>query len=496
MDEAEGAAKSRKKPDRLMKTCQVWVFFLYFRPLRGCEKIIANLKKYRYDHDKWRQCMQKTLIDLPEEKQLGKVEKGRGQPRIQKANRQQIEMRVVALDSLIPEDHKVRIVWEMAQEYDLSKLYGYIDAIEGEAGRPAIDPLILVALWLYATTEGVGSARELARLCEEHLAYQWILGGVTVNYHTLADFRVNYEQDLDEILTENVAAMMSEGVVSMERTAQDGIRVRASAGSGSFRREARLENFLVEAEKEVKALKEAGEKDDEELKGRQLSAHKRAREERLVRVKKALEEIKKVKETKDRSHKSKAKQKEARSSTTDPEARVMKLADGGYRPAYNGQFAVDVGSGIVVGVDATNQIDQGQMIPMINQIDQRYHHGPKEHLVDGGFVTGSDMDEAFDRNIQIYAPLPVEDPEKPNPRQPYKLETPIIQAWRERMNSLKGKEIYKERSSTIEWVNALARNRGLHQFVVRGRQKVRAVLLWFVLVHNLWTLYRLRRAMV
>jgi len=436
--------------------------------------------------------MQNKLMDVPEEKRQPETIKGKGQPRIQRANRQQIEMRMAALDSLVPGDHKVRIVWEMAQEYDLSKLYGYIDAIEGEAGRPAIDPLILVALWLYATTEGVGSARELARLCEEHIAYQWILGGVSVNYHTLADFRVNYENELDEILTENVAALMSEGIVSLDRTAQDGIRVRASAGSGSFRRQARLETFLIEAEEEVKALKEMGENDKEGFNQRRLSAQKRASEERVVRVKKALEEVKKVKETKVRSHKTKAKQKEARCSTTDPDARIMKMADGGFRAAYNGQFSVDVGSGIVVGVDAVNQVDQGQMIPMVDQIDQRYHCLPKEHLVDGGFVTNSDMEEASKRNIQIYAPLVEEDPEKPNLHQPYKLETPILQAWQERMNSLQGKEIYKQRASSIEWVNALARNRGLQQFGVRGKQKAKSALLWFALVHNLWVLNRLR----
>lgn len=226
--------------------------------------------------------MQNKLMDIPEEKRQQGVIKGKGQPWIQRANRQQIEMRMAALDSLVPEDHKVRIVWEMAKEYDLSKLYGYIDAIEGEAGRPAIDPLILVALWLYATTEGVGSARELARLCEEHIAYQWILGGVSVNYHTLADFRVNYESELDEILTENVAALMSEGIVSLDRTAQDGICVRASAGSGSFRRQARLEAFLIEAEKEVKALKEMGENDKKGFNPSRHSAQKRASEERVV----------------------------------------------------------------------------------------------------------------------------------------------------------------------------------------------------------------------
>ena len=436
--------------------------------------------------------MQNKLIDVPEDKRQSEAIKGKGQPRIQRANRQQIEMRMAALDSLVPEDHKVRIVWEMAQEYDLSKLYGYIDAIEGEAGRPAIDPLILVALWLYATTEGVGGARELARLCEEHIAYQWILGGVSINYHTLADFRVNYESELDEILTENVAALMSEGIVGLDRTAQDGIRVRASAGSGSFRRQARLETFLIEAEEEVKALKEMGENNKDGFDQRRLSAQKRASEERVGRVKKALEEVKKVKETKARSHKNKAKQKEARVSTTDPDARIMKMADGGFRAAYNGQFSVDVGSGIVVGVDAVNQVDQGQMIPMLDQIDRRYHRLPKEHLVDGGFVTTSDMEEASKRNVQIYAPLVEEDLEKSNLHQPYKLETPIVQAWQERMNSLQGKEIYKQRASSIEWVNALARKRGLHQFGIRGKQKVKCALLWFALVHNLWVLNRLR----
>jgi hypothetical protein len=297
---------------------------------------------------------------------------------------------------------------------------------------------------------------------------------------------------LDEILTENVAALMSEGIVSLDRTAQDGIRVRASAGSGSFRRQARLETFLIEAEEEVKALKEMGENNKDGFDQRRLSAQKRASEERVGRVKKALEEVKKVKETKARSHKNKAKQKEVRVSTTDPDARIMKMADGGFRAAYNGQFSVDVGSGIVVGVDAVNQVDQGQMIPMLDQIDRRYHRLPKEHLVDGGFVTNSDMQEASKRNVQIYAPLVEEDLEKSNLHQPYKLETPIVQAWQERMNSSQGKEIYKQRASSIEWVNALARKRGLHQFGIRGKQKVKSALLWFALVHNLWVLNRLR----
>ncbi len=132
------------------------------------------------------------------------------------------------------------------------------------------------------------------------------------------------------------------------------------------------------------------------------------------------------------------------------------------------------------------------MIPMLDQIDQRYQRIPKEHLVDGGFVTNSDVEEAFKRNTQVYAPLPKADPETINLYQPFKHGTPIIQDLRERMNSLRGKEIYKERASSIELVNALLRNRGLLKFNVRGKQKAKSVLLWYVLVHNLWVLFRLR----
>ncbi len=436
---------------------------------------------------------QPTLFDQPESPATNQIEAGKGKARILTANRQQVEMHIEALDSLIPEDHKVRVVWEMTQQYNLAKLYEQIGSIEGEAGRPAIDPRILVAVWLYATSEGIGSAREVARLCEEHLAYRWLVGGVGVNYHTLADFRVMHEAELDQILTESVAALMSEEIVKLERTAQDGVRVRASAGGGSFRREGRLASFLAEAEAEVQQLKASGKAEDEGVSPRQKGARRRAASERLERVKKALKEIQEVKESKERNHKRKAKQKEARCSTTDPEARVMKMPDGGYRPAYNAEFAVDVGSGVVVGVAGINRIDQGQMIPMLDQLEQRYERKPHQHLVDGGFVTQGDLHTAFERKIEVYAPLPEEKPEKGKAGQWYQNQTPAVVAWRKRMNLGEGKSLYQERCASIEWVNALARNRGLRQFLVRGKQKIKAILLWFALVHNLWVVFRLRQ---
>ena len=437
--------------------------------------------------------MQNTLIEMPEEEGQAERKAGTGKPRIAKANREQVEMRVAALESLVSADHRVRIVWEMVKGYDLRRFYERIEAVEGAAGRPAIDPAILVGLWLYATTEGVGSARELERLCEEHLAYQWILGGVKVNYHTLSDFRVQCEKELDELLTESVAALMSEGIVKLERTAQDGVRVRANAGMRSFRRQARLESFLKEAEEQVKKLKEAGQKEQEEMSKGAQAAQERVVRERVKRVQKALEEIEKVKQVKAKNHKKHTERTEARCSTTDPEARFMQMADGGYRPAHNGEFAVEVESGIVVGVEATNLVDQGQMCPMLEQIERRYHQKPKEHLVDGGFVTVSEIEEAFQRQVTVYAPLPKPRSAEPKSKPSRKADGPGIHAWRERMLTEEAKEIYKQRAASSEWVNAQARNRGLQRFLVRGLQKVRSILLWFALAHNLWVVSRLRR---
>lgn len=439
---------------------------------------------------------QPQLFKLPERSDESTEKMEKGKIRILTANRQQVEMHIEALDQMIPEDHKVRVVWEMVQQYDLSQFYEEIDSIEGGAGRPAIDPRILMAVWLYATSEGIGSAREVDRLCVEHIAYRWLVGGVSVNYHTLSDFRVKHEAKLDQILTESVAALMIEGIVTLNRTAQDGVRVRASAGSGSFRREERLTSILAEAEAEVQKLKTDGKAKDEGRSTRQRAAQANAAKKRVERVRQALQEIQEVKETKKRGHLSKAKQRKARASTTDPEARVMKMPDGGFRPAYNGEYVVDVHSGVVVGVDGINQVDQGQMIPMLDQIGQRYKQKPQQHLVDGGFLTQEDLDSAFERQIEVYAPLPDESTPNAAKHPHFQNQTPSVVAWRERMNSEAGKQIYKERPSSIEWVNALARNRGLQQFLVRGKKKIKAVLLWFALVHNLWVVHRTRQQAV
>src|SRR5258705_260420 len=227
--------------------------------------------------------MNETLFPLPDTNEPP-VETGSAEPRVQRPNRMQLELRPVDLDGLLPADHRARLVWEFVEGLDLGPLYAQIKAVSGHAGRPAIDPAILMALWLYATLEGVGSARAVARLCEEHDAYRWLCGGVAVNYHTLADFRVEPAEVLDGLLTTSVAALMAEGLVELQREAQDGVKVRASAGAGAFRGEGRLGQLLAAATAPVEALTAGGHDDPGATARRVAAARQRAAADRQARV--------------------------------------------------------------------------------------------------------------------------------------------------------------------------------------------------------------------
>lgn len=401
-------------------------------------------------------------------------------PRLREVNRTQVLLRPIDLEGLLPEDHRARIVWAYLEGLDLAPLYQDIAAVEGEAGRPATDPKILLALWLYATLEGVGAARALDRLCTTHVAYQWLCGGVSMNYHTLADFRTAQGALLDTLLTQGVAALLAHGLVTLERVAQDGVRVRASAGAASFRRRPTLEACLAEAEAQVRTLRAELEADPGATTARQRAARERAARERQARVALALAELPALEAKKRPEDRTKA-----RASTTDPEARVMKMADGGYRPAYNLQFATDTGAQVIVGVDATNAgTDHGQLAPMVTQIADRHQQPPAATLADGGFVTKEDIAAVSDRTT-VYAPVPKPKDPTRDPHAPLPTDPPAIAAWRERMGTPEAQGLYKERAATAECVNAQARNRGLRQLGVRGLAKVRVIALWYAVAHNL-----------
>jgi transposase len=410
-----------------------------------------------------------------------------GKPRLQRANRAQAEFRPVLLDEWLPEDHLARVVWNFVEHLDISHLLAQVRATEHRAGQPHIDPRLLLAVWLLATIEGIGSARRLDKQCEHHLAYLWLLGGVSVNYHTLSDFRVGHGDFLDKVLTDSLASLLAEGLITLRRTAQDGMRVRASAGTSSFRSRQRLQQFQDEARDHVRELKEELQKDQGAANRRQQAARERAARERAERLQRALENLQEIEAHMEAREKGSSPK--ARASISDPEARKMKMPDGGFRPAYNVQFATD-DSGIIVGCDVTNQgADAGLMEPMIERIEDNLGQAPKEHLADGGFSTLKDIEAVqAERDTKVYTP--VKDQEKKrqagaDPFAPRPGDNPAVADWRQRMGTEEGQSIYQHRGETAEWVNARARQRGMHQFTVRGRAKVYIVVLWHVLAHNL-----------
>jgi transposase len=429
------------------------------------------------------------------------VERPSAAPRLRIAQREQGEMRVASLDELLTPDHTARTVWDYVSGLDMSPLLQLIHAVQGQVGRDATDPRILLALWLLATIDGIGSARALDRLCREHMAYQWLCGNVSMNYHTLADFRVRHKDFLSDLLTESVASLLHQQLIDLHYVAQDGMRIRASAGASSFRREATLQECLQEAKAQVEALQNDTDEEGQSASKRQQAARERAARERQERIEKALNELAKLHEQRQQQRKEKGTKYEPeklRTSTTDPEARTIKMPDGGTRPGYNVQFATTVTGGVIVGVDVTNSgSDAGQMQPMIEQVQERCGQAPEAMLVDGGFTTLHDIEAAHQQGIDVYGPIKNEEAKKAkgvDPYEPLPKDDPGVAAWRTRMGTPEAKVIYPLRAQTAELSNAQARNRGLYQVRVRGREKVLAVTLLYALVHNLLRAKALRQA--
>lgn len=418
-------------------------------------------------------------------------------PRLLYANRCQGEFRDDSLDQLLPLEHPVRDLWAFVETLDLSALMARIRSVPGHPGAPAIDPRILVALWLQATLDGVGSARALDELCEHHLVYRWLCGGVSVNYHTLSDFRTGSGAALDGLLTQSVGVLVHEGLADLNRVAQDGLKVRAAAGAGSFRRPASLAEALAEAERQVEALRSQADEDAGAASRRQQAARQRAAADRLARLQAARAELEKLQAANAAQAPSRRKDPaEVRASTTDPECRKMKMPDGGFRPAYNVQFATTTVGGAIVGVEVTNAgTDADQLPPMLEQIEERFEQRPAEVLVDGGFATTDAIDTAERDGTAVYAPPKEEQRQLDAGTDPYarkKSDTDATAVWRARMGTAEAKAIYRERAATAEWANAQARNRGLYRVSVRGRPKVLVVVLWYALAHNFDRLRSLR----
>lgn len=434
-----------------------------------------------------------TLFELPPANEKRLIQSTQPeQARVLRPVRQQLQWVPLDMEKIVAQDHPARAIWDILENLDLSAFYASIKAVLERPGRPTTDPKVLLALWLLAVVDEVGSARKLARLCEEHDAYRWLCGGVPINYHMLSDFRVAHQKALDDLLTQVVGSLMASGAVTLEQVAQDGMRVRASAGASSFRRKQTLEDCLRDARSRVEKLANEREHPDPGVSQREQKARERVARERVQRVEKALEYLPRAQAAKDRQKKEhaivdRAKVGDPRTSTTDPEARVMKMPDGGFRPAYNVELATDGDKGVIIGVSVTAEgTDAGQALPMEDQIEKRTGKQPQSYLMDGGFATREDITALEKRDIPVYAPvrLPRNRPEDERYQARYDDSLEVMK-WRQRMATEEAKAVYRNRGAIAEWTNAQIRQHGLSRFTVRGIIKVTTVMFLIVIAHNI-----------
>jgi transposase len=423
----------------------------------------------------------------------------RGPVRLRRPERGQMAWVAQCADDRVSPTHPVRRIWEVVRHLDVSGFCTTIKAREGVAGRDTTDPQLLVALWLYACVRGIGAARELARQCQENLAFLWLCGGVTVNHRLLSDFRTDQGEALDALFTQVIASLVDKGVVKVSRVSQDGMRLRVGAGASSFRGEERLQELLAQAQQHVEELRRQLEgPEGAALTARQRAARERAAREKQQRLQAAIAQLPEVKKRHEATVKragggqqgKKARARQPRVSTTDPQARVMKMANGGFNPAAHVQLAGDTESRAIVGVEVSNEGSDsaGLSAPMREQVEERTHGQVKEHLLDGGYVRYKDIEEAADQGVAIYMPPKgATNPERRGQElEPKPGDSEAVKAWKQRMASAEGKHIYKQRAATSETLNADLRTfRGLGRITVRGLAKIRCVALWSALAYNI-----------
>lgn len=408
-----------------------------------------------------------------------------GEVRLRRADRTQAIFETLSLEERLPADHEARVIWAVVERLDVSAFLSLIKARGSSPGAPAIDPRLMIGVILLGAVQGFGSARRLDKLCRTDDGYRWMLGGVTVNYHDLAEFKVTHEQRLDDLLTQLVARLVHSGVVKVKRISQDGVRIRACAGRGSFRRRVTLEKLLEQAKQHVEELKRQSDEPVEE--SRKTAARARAAREKLERVEKALAGMPDAERVKQNHTGKQSRNHEARVSTTDAEARKMKIGTGAIVPAWNVQLATDTDSRAIVGVTVGNSGSDGQyLVPMREQVEERTGQKVDEHLADGGYFNKDAIEQSHDAGVMTFIPPvkekdPAKDPSLPKPGD----KAGTIEL-RKRMVEEASKQIYKQRAATSETVNAdLTANRGMGRILVRGANKVRCLALWSALAYNI-----------
>src|SRR5208282_3860210 len=398
-------------------------------------------------------------------------------------DRTQLRWDMVDLDSQLPDDHRARLVWAFVEGLELSQFYDRIKARDAVAVRPATDPRVVLAVWLYATLEGIGSARAIDRLCQQHAAYRWLCGGAPINHDLLAEFRREHGALLDRLLTQSVTGLIAEKLVTLEELAIDGTKVRACAGRGSMSKRKRLESI-------EKAVAERVAEPESRRKRRALqAAEERAR--RVERARQKLAELEQEKTARAKTHpKEEAEKSEPKVSVSDPEVRSMRLADGAVAPAWNVQVAT--ANGFIMAVDPTDRRKDSGLAPgVVAKIAERCGRAPQRLLADTTAMTREDIVTLAQQHhdMTVYSPpAPERSDVKASTlrarRSKRRREPPAVMAWRARMASEEGQEVYRRRKLT-ERAHGIIKNRGMTRFLVHGREKVRAVCLLQALALNL-----------
>lgn len=345
---------------------------------------------------------QGVLLEIPEQPETESVEAAvSGPPKIKPIDRSQGLLRIVIVEELVPENHKVRAIWDLTGQLDLSGYRKKIKSQEGRSGRAAWDPRLLLSVWLYAYSEQVTSAREIEALMEYEPGLMWLAGLGEVNHHTLSDFRAAHPEQLKQLLSELLGLLSKEGLVTLECVAHDGTKIRAQAGADSFRREKTLQQEIERAQQVVEEM-ERESATEPAGNARRQAARRRAAEERRAKLKRAAEELAKLQSGK---HKDEEKAAE-RVSLTEPEARKMKHGDHAYAPSYNVQVSTDAAHSIVVGVDVTQcSSDAESLLPSMDKVKETVGQYPKQAVADGGFTNRASIAGMQDKGIDFYGSL-------------------------------------------------------------------------------------------
>jgi transposase len=393
----------------------------------------------------------------------------------------------VSLDEQLPADHPARLIWEFVGQLDLSAFRRPSRAVQGHPGAPVLPASLLFALWLLALTEGIRSARWLAQLCRRDLPYQWLCGGQTVNYHTLADFFADHGDALREVFIEHIAALLQHGLIELWQVTVDGRKVLANASKDSYHRAATLDKHLEQAREHLRQV-EAGSAEQAAASARVAAAHRRAARERQQRLERAVAQVRRQQQQRQQSKRSDSQPEQARASESDPDAVKMKMHDGGYRLAYNVQTVTAESSGLIVSVDVTNQgSDNGQLRPRVEQVEHEQQELPGVALADSGFADQQDIERLEQAGVVVLMPPRDARKDQRAGRDPYarkRRDSDVVAAWRARMGTAEAQAQYRRRAAVAEGVHAQQANRGWRRFRLRGLVKVATEAWWQALAHN------------